>query len=381
MTTDPPSGGTTDPYAKQTAINTGSQEWLSSYQTIKADFGSLSQYALNMQMASMDLQPAAMRLYHLTELTNQAFRSGMPMFPEGTLAASMLSLNFKDLLTMMNDLHVGMQNTAYAAQTISDSYHLNDDGSSQDLNSLIKMDGVDFAFGMGGTRPSGLAKNIGKTWLDEHPGGYTEAQAGADAGTNAADPNMMGGKVTVTYEGSAYLGTKVTTITYPDGSSIRIEESAGGYGGGGSSYTTTSVIGSDGKVQSSTCQVTTTSGGTTTVVTQTPDKDGVYHDVSKQVTTTSTRADGTKVTTTESSSISNGKSTPSGTQVKTQNTDGSTETDNTTYSTDSQGHTTKTTDKQAVGDNDTDISNQKGDNDPKAVADRDDTTFTHRVMQ
>jgi hypothetical protein len=378
VSTDPPSG-TPDPYAQQTKINTGSQEWLSGYQTIKADFGSLSQYALNMQLAAMDLQPAAMRLYHLTELTNQAFRGGQPMFPEGTLAASLLGVNFKDLLSMLTDLHVGLQNTAYAAQTISDAYHLNDDGSAQDLNSLITVDGVDFAFGMGGQRPSGLAKNIGKTWLDEHGDGYNEAQANAAAVSNAADPSAMGGTVTVTYEGSSYYATKITTITYPDGSSIRIEQSAGGYGGG-PSITTTSIIGSDGKVQSSSRQVTTTRGGTTTVVTQSPDKDGNYHDVSKQTTTTSTRSDGTKVTTTETSTISNGKSTPSSTKTTTNNTDGSTETDTTTYSTDSQGHTTKNTDKLAIGNNDTDISNQKGDNDPKAVADRDDTTFTHRVM-
>ncbi len=378
MTTDPPSGGTSDPYAKQTSVNTGSQEWLSGYQTIKADFGSLSQYALNMQMAAMDLQPAAMRLYHLTELTNQAFRGGQPMFPEGTLAASMLGVNFKDLLSMLTDLHVGLQNTAYAAQTISDAYHLNDDGSAHDLNSLITVDGVDFAFGMGGQRPSGLAKNIGKTWLDEHGDGFNEAQANAAAVSNAADPSAMGGTVSVTYIGSGYYETKITTITYPDGSSIKIEQSGGAFGG--PTYTTTSIMGADGKVQSSSRQVTSTSGDTTTVVTQSPDKNGDYHDVSKQTTTTSTRSDGTKVTTTETSTISDGKSTPSSTRTKTDNTDGSTETDTTTYSTDSQGHTTKTTDKLAVGDNDTDISNQKGDNDPKAVADRDDTTFTHRVM-
>jgi hypothetical protein len=378
VTTDS-SSGTADPYAKQTSVNTGSQEWLSGYQTIKADFGSLSQYALNMQMAAMDLQPAAMSLYQITELTNQAFRSSHPSFPEGTLAASMIGNNFKDLISMLTDLHVGLQNTAYAAQTISDAYHLNDDGSSHDLNSLIKVDGVDFAFGLGGDRPSGLAKGIGKTWLDEHGDGFNEAQANAAAVSNAADPSQMGGTVSVTYEGPSDHETKVTTVTYPDGSSIKIEESGGEFGG--PSYTTTYVVGSDGKTQSSNCQVTTTKGGTTTVVTQTPDKDGVYHDVSKQTTTTTTKADGTRVTTTDTSTISKGKSTPSDTQTKTQNIDGSTETDTTSYSQDSKGHTTSTTNRQAVGDNDTDVSNQKGDNDPKTVADRDDTTFTHRVMQ
>ena len=374
MTTDPP--GPTDPFAAQTQTNTGSTEWLDGYKTIKADFGSLNGYAMNMYSASMDLLPASMPLYKIPELTNQAFRNENP-FPEGQLAALFVGTNFKDLVAMLTDLHVGLQNMAYAAQTISDSYHLNDDGSSKDLNSLITVDGVDFAFGRGGVRPDGLDKKIGKTWLESAPT-INEAQANAAVVTNAADPGQMGGTITVTYIGPPDHQTKVTTITYADGSSIQMEQTTGW---NGESWTTTSVLGSDGKVQTSSRQIKTESGGSTTVVTQTQDKNGNYQDAAKQVTTTSYSSSGAKVTTTDNSTIADGKWTASGTKTQTDNADGSTQTTTTTVSTGPDGKTTARSSTVAVGNNDGDVSDQSGDLDPKHEADHRYTTFTHQEFK
>ena len=373
MSTREPDDASTDPYATQTQTNTGSQAWLSDYQTIKADFGSLSQYAMNMVNAAMDLQPAAMTLYKIPQLATDAFRGEHP-FPEGQLAALFVGTNFKDFVAMLTDLHVGLQNTAYAAQTISDSYHLNDDGSSHDLNSLITADGVDFAFGMGGARPQGLDKHIGKTWLETDGASFNEAQANAGAVNDAANPSQMGGTVSVSYVGPPDHETKVTTISYADGSQIQIEETVA-YNG--QTWTTTSIVGANGKTQSSSRQITSTSGGTTTVVTQSPDGNGDYQDSAQQTTTTSTGVDGSKVTTTSSSTIHDGKSTPSGTVVKTVNPDGSTDTTTTTVTQNQDGTTTKQTNTEAVGYNDGDVSNQQGSNDPKADADKHYTTFTH----
>ena len=278
---------------------------------------------------------------------------------------------------MLTDLHVGLQNMAYAAQTISDSYHLNDDGSSKDLNSLITVDGVDFAFGRGGVRPDGLDKKIGKTWLESAPT-INEAQANAAVVTNAADPGQMGGTITVTYIGPPDHQTKVTTITYADGSSIQMEQTTGW---NGESWTTTSVLGSDGKVQTSSRQIKTESGGSTTVVTQTQDKNGNYQDAAKQITTTSYSSTGAKVTTTDNSTIADGKWTASGTKTQTDNADGSTQTTTTTVSTGPDGKTTARSSTVAVGNNDGDVSGQSGDLDPKHEADHRYTTFTHQEFK
>lgn len=371
MTTDPP-GGSGDPFASQTKTNTESQDWLAGYQTIKADFPTLSGYALNMYSAAMDLQPASMPLYKIPELATKAFRNGHP-FPEGQLAALFVGANFKDLVAMLTDLHIGMQNMGFAAQTISDAYHLSDDGSARDLNSLISVDGVDFAFGIGGARPDGLDKRIGKTWLQSAPT-VNQAQSNAAAVANASDPSEMGGTVSVTYIGPPDHQTKVTTISYPDGSQIQIDQT---YSYDGTSWTTTSVIGSDGKTQASSRQTTTQSGGATTVVTQTADKNGNYQDASKQTTSTSVDADGGKVTTTTSSSMNGGKWTPSGGQTQTSNPDGSTQTTTTTTSQGTDGKTVTKTNTVAVGDNDGDVSDQLDGNDPKKAADGRYTTFTH----
>ncbi len=373
MITDSP-GGSSDPYADQTTINTGSEDWLSSYGKIKADFGSLTGYAANMLAAAMDLQPAAMPLYKIPELASSAFR-GQHTFPEGQLAALFVGTNFKDLMAMLTDLHIGMQNMAYAAQTISDAYHLNDDGSAADLNRLITVDGVDFAFGMGGVRPEGLDKKIGKTWLETAGPTVNEAAANAAAVSDASDPGAMGGTVTVSYFGSADHGTKVTTIAYADGSQIQVEET---HAYDGTTWTTTSVIGSDGKTQTSSRRITTVSGGATTVVTQIPDKNGIYQDANRQVTSTSMGAGGSKVTTTTSSTMDGGKWTSSGTQIKTENPDGSTETTTTTVTHDQDGKTHTTSGTVAIGGNDNDVSGQQAD-DPKAAADGRYTTFTQVV--
>ncbi|GAA5188653.1 hypothetical protein GCM10023322_39820 [Rugosimonospora acidiphila] len=378
MSLEPPDTSS-EPYAGQTQTNTGSEKWLSSYQTIKADFGSIAAYALNMFTAAQDLQPAVMALFQIPELINEAFRSGgMNQLPEGELAAVYSTGNFQDLTSMLNDLHVGLQNTAFAAQTISDSYHLTDGMSAHDLNSVIKVDGVDFAFGMGGSRPEGLDKRIGETWAqDEQKEAIKASKAGANAPAlnYASDPNQLGGKVAVTWAGPN--GIKDTTITYQDGSKIIIEESGGG---GGATIRDTYIVGADGNVQSSSREITTTKGGTTTVVSQAPNKNGEFHETGRQSTTTKVDSTGAKVTTTKSSSVQKGKETPNSTTVKTQNPDGSTETDTTTITQEKGGKTSKQTDKLAVGGNDGDISDQKGANDPKAQADKKDTTFTQRAL-
>lgn len=362
------------PYADQTATNTGSQQWLSGYSTIKADFATLAQYAMNMLNAAMDLQPASMSLFQIPQLSTEAFGGGEYPFPEATLASLFLSTNFKDLVSMLTDLHVGLQNTAYAAQTISDAYHLNDVSSAAELNKLISVDGVDFAFGMGGDRPAGLDKRIGKTWLESNPT-FDEAQANAGALSSAADPSQFGGAQTVSYvAGPAGTTIKLTTIKYPDGSSIQITESSGAPG---VKFTDYSIIGADGKTTSSSRQTTTVAGGTTTVASQQIDKNGVVHDAGTQVTKTSTRSDGAKITTTTTTTLQGGKQVPTSTETKTVDQNGATTTSTVTHNSDGPD----TTNTVAVGSNNSDTSDQQGSNDPKSVADKRYTTFTRPTMK
>jgi hypothetical protein len=381
---------TDNPYADETATNTGSTAWLDGYQKIKADFHTMSQYALNMEAAAQDLLPAAMTLYQIPTLASQAFTSmdvqtdgsadntASPL-PEGQLAHLYMATNFNDLVGMLADLHNGLQNVAYAAQTISDAYHLNDAGNARDINSLVTADGVDFAFAMGGKRPDGLSSKIGQTVFEHNlaqgTSGLDQAQANAHALTDATDPNQMGGVVSVSYEGGpGDVMAKVTTISYPDGSQIRMSTLTGWDGKTYNEYTTLS---SDGKVTTQSRTTTSTSGGTKTVVTETADKNGAWHPSQTQTTTSGTYFDGPS----ESHTV---------TTKTTTNADGSTVTATTTQV--PHGPTTTVTTTQhpggptttntvAVGDNDNDVSNQLGDADPMAQAKHHLSTFTGPIGQ
>jgi hypothetical protein len=373
MTTD--SGpGQTQPYADQTQQNTGSTAWLDSYGKIKADFGSLAQYAMNMQTASMDLLPASATLYQIPQLTTEAFTSSANVLPEAQLVAQTVALNFKDFVSMLTDLHAGLLNIAYAAQTISDAYHLSDGSNAADINSLVTVDGVDFAFGMGGTRPAGLDSHIGKT-VQEDGGPMSQAQTAAGALGAAGDPSQYGGTTSVSYLSvPGEPTTKITTITYPDGSKIQVEQTTGW---DGTAYTQYSVVGADGNTVASSRKTTTTSGASTTVVTEVQDqKSGAWQPSNTQTTTTGTGADGSKVTTTTTSTTQNGKQVPTTTQTQTDKPDGSTTTVTTTHNSDG----TSNTQVEAVGSNDNNTSDQQGSNDPKAAADKTYTTFTQKNL-
>ena len=349
-----------NPYAGQTETNTGSTKWLESYQKVEADFHTLSQYALNMYNAGLNLLPTTSTFYSMPQLTQQAFidpGKGVQPLPEGQLASMYLNTNFKDLMSMLYDLFVGLQNTGYAAQTISDAYGLSDTTSADTLNRVIKMDGVDFAMARGGERPPGLDPRIGKTWLDMASPNNQAAMA-----SGATDPTQLGGTTTVTYSGPSDHQSKITTITYTDGSVLRITQTSDYYG---NVTTYTDVVGSDGKTVSSTRKETRTVGGKTTVTTATQQKDGSYQDSSSTTSEQTTDSDGNKTTTKTESAIHDGQSTPHKTTTTSEHSDGSSTT--TTETTRSDG--TTTTDTQARGDDDDYTGDQEGDLDPKHAAD------------
>lgn len=364
-----------NPYASQTATNTGDfdKNLNADYGAVKADFGSLNGYAVNMLKAAMDLMKDASSIYQIPQLSAAAFvnDAGPVPFAEGPVANVYVTTNFKDLIAMLSDLQVGLMAVANAAQTISDAYHLTDGSSSADLNK-ITVDAVDFAFAMGGTRPAGLPANIGTTIRDQQQQQYTEANNNLAAVTNATDPRQMGGTLNVSYEGGVggEPTTKVTTISYPDGSSIQIEETTAW---DGTVYTDYSALDASGKTTTANRQITSTAGGKTTVTYQQPDANGTYQTTHTETTTTASQPDGTRVTTTSSASASGGQSS---TTTKTVNPDGSTET--TTVQQTPDG--TKTT-SQAVGSNSDDVSDQKS-YDPKKYADGAYTKgYEHRTMQ
>lgn len=357
-------GGGGNPYSSQTATNTN-VDWPDSIDSVKADFASMSTYAENMYKASLDLMTVVPTIQNnMPQLATSGFLNvgeGATLFPEARLAHMFVSANQADFMAMMQDLRVSMQNIGYAAQTISDAYGLTDGSSAGDLNA-ITVDGVEFAFGRGGERPPGLPSTIGKTYQELLAESGGEAGANAAVVTGATDPSTLGGTQTVSVYGPPDHQMTTRTITYPDGSKIVITSWSTPYGTQPpQSYTRYTVIGTDNKTTSSTLKTTTEVNGTTTVVTR---ADGA-NNYSTQ-TTSSRYENGEKVTTTANSSTNDKGETTAGTSTAvTQHTDGST----TTTTTTPHGDDPATTSTLAVGDNDNDLGDISGQNDPKKYAD------------
>ncbi|GAA1790849.1 hypothetical protein GCM10009682_11080 [Luedemannella flava] len=358
------SGGVSNPYAAQTAANTN-VNWPDSIDNVKADFASMSTYAENMYKASLDLMSTMPTIQQsMPKLATDGFLNvgeGATLFPEASLANMFVSHNQADFMAMMRDLQVSMQNIGYAAQTISDAYGLTDGSSAGDLNA-ITVDGVEFAFGRGGERPKGLPSNIGKTYQQLLAESGGEAGANAGAVTGATDPSMLGGTQTVVVSGIPGHQMTTRTISYPDGSRIVISTWETPYGTQPpQTFTRYTVYGTDNKATSSTLKTATEQNGTTTVVTQADGSSG--HSTQ---TTSSAYVNGEKVTTTTNSSTSDkGVTTAGTTTTVTQHTDGSVTTASTTPHSDGTSSTT-TLD---VGDNDTDLGDISGQNNPKQYAD------------
>jgi hypothetical protein len=363
-----------NPYANETATNTGDTSWLDQYKNIKADFHSLADYANNMASASMNLGSAQPIIGQIPQLSSEAFsghadnlpRGGVATpFPEGQLVDQINKTNFFSLASMLRDLQIGLQNVGYAAQTVSDAYHLSDSTSARDLNSLVTVDGVDFAFAQGGQRPAGLSSKIGETAIEHR---MKQQEADAKAGNAAQghldgllvnDPAALDGQVEQSF---AYLpeGGSVTVvrITYADGSTAtkRI------YNEGGHIREEVETRDAKGNVNSSAVKTTTGPADHQTVVTERTDAKG-QKTTSTDTTTTSTTFDGPSeptTTTTKTAANSDGTTT---TATTTSVPHGPTTTVNNT--TDSKGGTHSTT--TATGDNSADVGDQATDprNDPR----------------
>ena len=360
---------TDNPYPTETETNTGSTAWLDGYKTIKADFTTLHGYAQNMLNASMAMMSSAGAVNQIPKFAQDGFAgkpqnapSGMDgfagSFPEAQLVQHINNTNFFDFVSMLHDVTMGLQNVAFAAQTVCDAYHLNDTSSAKDLNSLITVDGVDFAFGRGGARPKGLASRIGKTVLDQQ---FEDAQknAGNQADGNMAnlmsgDPSAMNGTIDTQF---SYLpmgqSVQTTTITYPDGS--KVVQSTYKYPDGRTVENFTTFNGK-GQQQSTAQRTSTRTDSGTTVVTSATDAQGHK---SGSTTTTSSRTDfpgpEEPVSTTTKDTTNSDGSHSTTTTTSTQG--GPTTT--TTTTTDAKGHTKSGT--VAVGNNDADVSDQNYD--------------------
>jgi len=369
-----------NPYANETATNTDSTAWLDGYHSIKADFGSLSQYAMNMMNAATFLMPTAASLHSIPQYSMDAFSGlggtdgdtnpdalSVSPFPEGRLVHQVVSTNYHDLTAFVMELQTGLRNVAFAAQTISDAYHLNDTRSAHDINSLVTADGVDFAFGKGGQRPKGLDNRIGKTWFDalldgSIGAGQDQASANAGALLAANDPNSLGGTVDTSYLSMGAGSLTTTTVTYPDGSQSRISTFVDS---GGKKSTEYQTLNAKGVVTSAVRKYESDTGGTHTVVTQTQDDKGNFQPSRTETTSTSSYVDpdaGKVSTTTTVSTGADGTKTT----VETTHDAYGTRTTTTT------AHPGKapTTTTVAVGSNDSDTSDQVGDADPLARANK-----------
>jgi len=358
------------PYADATRTNTGSGEWLAGYDDIKADFGQLYQYAANMQRAAFEMMGDTDQFRPIPELTRQAFMNKEYNFPEGTLAGLFGLTNFNDLSRMLADLGTGLLAMAYAAQTVSDVYDLTEHGNGADINSLVGLNVLDYAFGVSTDRPQGLSKDFKGQTMQQ-----LRAEQGGQAGNAAALGSFTGGNMSVTYSGPADHSTKVTTVTYDDGSQLKVYETVQPDGSVTSYY---QVYDASSTMVGETRRTTTTSGGTTTTVTETKNKDtGEWHNSSaKAVTQVNTPYTAPATLTTVTTYDADGNAHVQSSETVTHNADGSVRTQTTEYGKDPKGNPTQQTNEQLIGDNDTDTSDQDGEADPWAVT-RDD--YSHNI--
>lgn len=363
MSFDSGGGGSYNPYQDETNKNTSNTAWLDGYDDIHADFGTLTSYAKNMVEAGNGMLAASAPLQQMRELMIGAFLGtpeGGVVFPEAMLTHKFAATNFADLTAMLAEVQVGLRNIGNAAQTISDAYGLADSHGAADFNA-ITVAGVDFAFAKdGGVRPAGLDKSIGETYLQNAAKNGGQAGANQAAALNAGDPSMLGGTQSVQWLGIPGHQMKITTITYPDGSTIKVTEWDDGMYGG-HQYAKYEVLDASGKAVQSSIRTTQTVGASTTVTTAIADDKGNYKDTSVQTTTTS----GKTTTTTSATVGDDGKPTTTSSKAVTTNDNGSVTTTSTTY----DDGKPKTSDSFTVGDNDTDLGDLSGTNDPKAYAD------------
>ena len=266
-------GGTTNPYARQTAANTDPAR-LGDGRKVDVDLDGLAEYAKHMQDTQFDLLGRIPKLRHLLAMPNAAWEGAV--LGEAAYVRHTMISNAGELTRYLQNLAAAVNNIGMAAQTVADIY------ASSDTSSAQSLDAVKFAFGdQNVPRPPGVPDWVGKTYWES----VWEERAKAGAPPLPADSDAWSAP---TETSTPYQNTQVSVAT----NGQRREIVTTHVPGSSMVVVTTTVYGPDNKILATSSERTTTytttgaNGGATTVHTSTESsRDGKVTGTSDRSTT------------------------------------------------------------------------------------------------